>query len=163
MFQLQPGPRELSGRHRGLAESDQILREVRVSDVLIVRVIQKYYPDWEPPPDRGREWAKTTCPFHGDTRPSASISFQHNAFKCYACPVKGSAAGIIKLKEEVSYAEAQRLAEEISGGSHEPVPRKSSGESRRAVFGDARPDRPEHQGGRRKVPPRVRRRPTFGA
>ncbi|WP_419719736.1 CHC2 zinc finger domain-containing protein [Mycobacterium avium] len=134
-----------------------------MDEPLIVKVIRRYYPDWDPPRDTGREWLKCLCPFHGDGRPSAAISLQHNAFKCYACPVKGSAAGIIKLKEEVSYAEAQRLAEEISGGSHEPVPRKSSGESRRAVFGDTRPDRPQHPGGRRKVPPRVRRRPTFRA
>ncbi|WP_225343256.1 CHC2 zinc finger domain-containing protein [Mycobacterium avium] len=130
---------------------------------MIVETIQLLYPDWEPPKDTGRAWAKTLCPFHAESVPSASISFKHDAFNCFACGVKGDWRKLLKEQKGLSRAEIDRLAEEISGGSHEPVSRKSSGESRRAVFGDTRPDRPQHPGGRRKVPPRVRRRPTFGA
>ncbi|WP_131810143.1 CHC2 zinc finger domain-containing protein [Mycolicibacterium mucogenicum] len=124
----------------------------------IVAVIRSYFPGWDPPEDNGKTWIKVCCPFHGESRASSSISFEHNAFNCFACGVKGDAASIIRQQEKVSRAEAERRAAEVSGGSHKPVPPKSRRKSGRRVFGGpgSVPVQPEG----RKVPSGVRSRPT---
>ncbi|WP_225601387.1 CHC2 zinc finger domain-containing protein [Mycobacterium avium] len=129
---------------------------------LIVKVIRRYFPDWEPPEDK-HEWNKCLCPFHGETRKSAVVSFTHNAFKCFACPAKGSAVRIIKQQEGVSLAEANRLAEDLPEGGNQPVSPEPPRVPRRRVFGDPGSHVPEHPRTGRKVPPRVRRRPFAGA
>ncbi|ALF01028.1 DNA primase [Mycobacterium phage Wooldri] len=127
---------------------------------LIVKVIHRYHPEWEPPRQGRSDWMKTRCPFHGDETPSASISFKHNAFRCFACPVKGSAVAIIKEQEEVSYAEAKRIAEELSPGGDGTIPAQPSRQSRRRVFGDKGSGVSQHQGRPGQVHARVRGRST---
>lgn len=102
---------------------------------LIVAVIHRWYDDWKPPRDTGKEWVACLCPFHGDTRPSASVSFQNNAFACYACGVKGDALSLIRRREGVSHKRANEIAEAISEGSDIEIPRKPSGKPRRRTFG----------------------------
>ncbi|ASR77202.1 DNA primase [Mycobacterium phage MyraDee] len=131
-----------------------------MSDSLIVMTIHKYYPGWDPPKDTGREWISCLCPFHGDSNKSASVSFKNDAFRCFACPVKGDAIAIIRLQEEVTFAEALRITEELSPGSHRAVPAKHGGKSSRRVFGDPGSSVPQHQARDGQVPPRVRGRPT---
>jgi DNA primase len=99
---------------------------------LITRVIWRYHPEWEPPEDKA-EWNKCLCPFHGETRKSAVVSFQHNAFKCFACDVKGDAVSIIKQQEGGPRAAANRVAESLGG---EPQTKRQKPKRRRAVFGD---------------------------
>ncbi|GAA1585698.1 CHC2 zinc finger domain-containing protein [Nocardia ninae] len=104
----------------------------------IVSAIQRYYPDWIPPEDR-QTYNKCLCPFHGESRPSASISFEHNRFNCFACGASGDAIDIIRHQEEgISFAEAKRLAADLSPGRddsvRESVPRQPS----RRVFGQPR-------------------------
>lgn len=103
----------------------------------IVTVIRHYFPGWEPPRDNGYAWVKCLCPFHGESRPSASISFQVNAFKCHACEVRGNYVTVIMRQEEVSYAKAKRIAEEIASGSDGALPQDAPRQSSRRVFGEA--------------------------
>ncbi|ANA87098.1 DNA primase [Gordonia phage Strosahl] len=121
----------------------------------IKQAILRYYPDWEPPEDQ-HEWNKTCCPFHGDENPSAAVSYDNDAFNCMACGVKGDVISIIRHEEkEVSFAEAKRIAAELSVGGNNPVPARSAGKPGRRVFGQS--------GDRRQssaVRPGVRRRPT---
>jgi DNA primase len=102
---------------------------------MIKEAIQRYYPDWDPPPDH-REWNKCLCPFHGESTPSAAISYDLEAFNCFACDVAGDAISIIRHEEEVSFAEAKRIAESISVGGHNPVQRKRARKPSRRVFGE---------------------------
>lgn len=105
---------------------------------LIVLTIQKYHPQWEPPDDTGREWLSVKCPFHGDDSPSASVSFQHNAFRCFACPAKGDVIALIKQQEEVDYSEALRISEAISPRSGGTIQAKPARKPSRKVLGDTR-------------------------
>ncbi|QIS16467.1 CHC2 zinc finger domain-containing protein [Nocardia arthritidis] len=103
----------------------------------IVQVIRKYYPEFEAPDDRGREWIKALCPFHGESHPSASISYTNNAFICRACGVKGDVYSIIMHEEGVGFAEAKRLSEKIAPGGNESVRSEPRRKSSRRVFGES--------------------------
>ncbi|AOS48098.1 DNA primase [Mycobacterium phage Kerberos] len=103
----------------------------------IAEVIQRYYPDWEPPPDH-YEWNKCLCPFHGDETPSAAVSYDLQGFNCLACGVRGDVISIIRHEEEVSFAEAVRIAEGLSVGGNIPVQRKPARKPSRRVFGESR-------------------------
>ncbi|QBJ00270.1 DNA primase [Mycobacterium phage Pharaoh] len=108
-----------------------------MSDSPIARAILRYYPDWDPPEDTGREWIKCLCPFHGEETPSAAVSYDLQGFNCMACSVRGDAISIIRHEEkEVTFAEAQRIAEGLSVGSDIPVPRKPARKPSRRVFGE---------------------------
>ncbi|WP_084206624.1 CHC2 zinc finger domain-containing protein [Segniliparus rugosus] len=96
---------------------------------LIAEVITHYFPEWEPPADRGHEWARCLCPFHGEDNPSAAVSYRLEAFNCLACGMKGDAIGIVMKHKEVSYSRARRIVEEIGG----QIPSKPAGEPRRGV------------------------------
>jgi len=106
---------------------------------LIARVNQRYHPEWEPPEDTGQEWISTRCPFHGDGIASAGISYRYNAFRCLGCGVGGSAVWILKEREEVSYAEAKRLAKEVSPGIDSAVQPEPARKPSRRVFGEQGP------------------------
>ncbi|QBP29087.1 DNA primase [Mycobacterium phage Scorpia] len=133
-----------------------------MSDAAIVRLIKRYYPDWEPPKVSASRWQSCLCPFHGDEQPSASISVQYNAFNCFVCGVKGDLIKLIREREGVTFAEAKRIAEELSEGSDGQVQAQPPRQSRRRVFGDARPsDFLSGSSSRnRQVHARVRGRPT---
>lgn len=102
---------------------------------LIARVIQHYYPDWDPPADY-RVWNKCRCPFHGDTTPSAALSYDLSGFNCFACGVRGDEISIIRHEEGVDFAEAVRIAASLSVGSDYEVPRKPPRKPSRRVFGE---------------------------
>ncbi|AOZ62892.1 DNA primase [Rhodococcus phage Partridge] len=129
-------------------------------DTLIVQVIQRYFEDWEPPMDTGREWISVACPFHGETRPSAAVSYEHNAYRCFACSTKGDAIALIRHMEEVSFAEAVRITEELSPGGNNKVRTGSTRLAGRRVH--SKPGVPRTVGGglNREVPSRLRGRPA---
>lgn len=102
---------------------------------MIAEAIQRYYPDWDPPPNY-REWNKCLCPFHGESVPSAAVSYDLDGFNCFACDVRGDAISIIRHMEEVNFAEAKRIAEEISVGGNQPVQRKPARKPSRRIFGE---------------------------
>lgn len=101
---------------------------------MIIEAIQRYHPEWDPPPDH-KEWNKCLCPFHGEEIPSAAVSYDLDGFNCFACDVRGDAVSIIRHEEEVSFAEAFRIAESLSVGGNQPVQRKPARKSSRRVFG----------------------------
>ncbi|QFG11572.1 DNA primase [Mycobacterium phage BogosyJay] len=102
----------------------------------IALAIQRYYPDWEAPEDNGRDWIKCLCPFHGESRASAAISYDLQGFNCMGCNVRGDVISIIRHEEEVTFAEAKRIAESLSVGSHIPVQVKPARKPSRRVFGE---------------------------
>ncbi|QIS05903.1 hypothetical protein F5X71_29555 [Nocardia brasiliensis] len=122
----------------------------------IAAAIQRYFPGWEPPED-WNTYNKTLCPFHGETRPSASISFEHNRFHCFACGVSGDAIDIIRSQEDMTFAAAQRLAAELSPGGDDPVRESVPQQPSRRIFGRPGPDRSGSRGPG-PVSARVRRR-----
>ncbi|QGJ88854.1 DNA primase [Mycobacterium phage Yecey3] len=101
----------------------------------IALAILRYHPDWEPPPDTG-EWNKCLCPFHGESRASAAISYDLQGFNCMGCNVRGDVISIIRHEEEVTFAAAKRIAENLSVGGHAPVQVKPSRKPSRRVFGE---------------------------
>lgn len=105
-----------------------------MNDSPISAVILRYYPDWEPPADT-REWCRCLCPFHGESNPSAAVSYDNQAFKCLACGVQGDVISIIRHEEEVTFAEAVRIAESLSLGGDVHVQGKPPRKPSRRVFG----------------------------
>lgn len=99
---------------------------------LIYRLLTKWFPDWEAPAHR-KEWNICLCPFHDESRPSASVNYRAQAFVCRACDWKGDAIALIKRKEECSFADAKRYAEEISGREYKTVSPKPTGKPRRGI------------------------------
>lgn len=104
----------------------------------IVMLLRTWFPDWEPPRSQ-RLWAPCLCPFHAETRASASISLELNAFTCHGCAMKGGIVGLIMRKEGLKFDEAQRYATEVLDGSYVEIPRKSTRKPSRRVFGKPRP------------------------
>lgn len=128
---------------------------------LIVLVLQRYYEGWQPPRDTGRQWISCKCPAHGDDSPSASVSFQFNAFKCHSCTYKGDAIALIKTEEGMTYREALELATQLAPGSYRELPPKPGRKSWGDLPSDEVPSVPvDHPRDGRKVPSRVRGRPT---
>jgi hypothetical protein len=125
---------------------------------LIAAVILRYHPEWVPPADNGRRWIQTLCPFHGDTVPSAAISYEYDAFRCLACEAGGTAIGMIKNEEGGTYAEAVRIAEEIIAGSNGAIPRRTPRQPRRRVSWDEGFDSEVDTSGSGEVPAGLRGR-----
>ncbi|WP_410432340.1 hypothetical protein [Mycolicibacterium aichiense] len=65
------------------------------------------------------------------------MSYDNQGFNCMACGVRGDAISIIRHEEEVSFAEAKRIAESLSVGGNHPVPKKPARKSSRRVFGES--------------------------
>lgn len=99
----------------------------------VVRVIQKYHPEWKPPPDKGL-WNKCICPFHNESRASAGLSHRLDSFSCLGCGLKGNSITLIQRIERCSYGEAARIAEEVSSGSNRQIPQKPARKPSRSVF-----------------------------
>jgi hypothetical protein len=60
---------------------------------------------------------KVLCPFHGDTRPSASLDFDKQRFTCFACGVAGDAVDLLVQTEGLSISAAVDRAEAIAGSA----------------------------------------------
>ncbi|WAB09302.1 DNA primase [Streptomyces phage Stella] len=60
-------------------------------------------------------WYAYKCPFHGDRSASASVNTILNVFVCHTCDMKGNATQLIMKKENCSYVDALRRAEEVAG------------------------------------------------
>lgn len=69
-------------------------------------------------------WQKIKCPFHDDGHASAGLSLGQNLFVCHGCGVKGNAFNVIKVYEGVTYREAIKIAEGITGASYQLVRNK---------------------------------------
>lgn len=70
---------------------------------------------------QGHGQANIRCPFHSDTHQSGSANLDSNIYICFACGVQGNSLQIIASQERVDIREAKRIAERITGESHEEV------------------------------------------
>ena len=59
-------------------------------------------------------WVKMKCCFHDDSHASAAVNIEENAFKCFACDVKGDVYDIIMDQEGLDFVKAVKFAEEFS-------------------------------------------------
>lgn len=124
----------------------------------ILKVLEHY--GWDGAHDEDVEhWQPVLCPFHPDTRSSASLSLEYDAFNCNGCGVKGNSVTLIMREEEMSYTAAKRYAEEILGGSLPEISRTTPRAQRRRVFGRPGSD----SGSDQPVPARRRRKPFSGS
>ena len=71
-------------------------------------------------------WQKIKCPFHDDAHASAGVSTKEGIFVCHGCGIKGNAINIVMEVEGKKYYEAIKIAEGITGESHEALLRKST-------------------------------------
>ena len=60
---------------------------------------------------------KIRCPFHDDSRPSASVDFTNNRFICWACGVSGDALDLLVNQEGISLSAAVDRAEALAGSA----------------------------------------------
>lgn len=59
---------------------------------------------------------KILCPFHSERNPSATIDWDKQRFRCFACGVAGDAVDLWQTEGGLTRAAARDRAEEISGG-----------------------------------------------
>src|SRR5882672_3577633 len=102
---------------------------------MIAEVLESYGADVP----RGYGWKALRCPFHPDSRASASVHIGDGLFKCHACDIKGNAVQVIMRHEGVSYADAVERAQSLSRDGDEHIPsgadrvRRGYGVSREAI------------------------------
>ena len=80
----------------------------------MMRQVLEYY-GFNVPTQEG----KLRCEFHDDEHPSATWS--EKSYRCFGCGVRGTPVGLIMSQEGVSWSEALRIAEGLSGGVDKPV------------------------------------------
>ena len=95
------------------------LREMDLNEVKkinLISFIKKRYHDVVIASEKENK-ATCICPFHDDSSPSMSISFEHGAwlFNCFACKKAGSIIDFIMAKENSSFEEALVIANEELG------------------------------------------------
>ena len=61
------------------------------------------------------------CPFHNDSRASASFNTRQNIFNCFACGMQGNSIQIIARQERCDIREAKSIAEGITGEGNDQV------------------------------------------
>jgi hypothetical protein len=125
------------------------------AEELIVRVIHRAHPDWEPPKDTGRTWIACLCPYHGDEHKSAAVSFEYDSFFCFVCEMGGDVIKVIRQKEGVSYSEAKSIAEGLAVGDSGDIPAGPAGITGRRLSSGTRSART----GGQPVRPGIRGRP----
>lgn len=111
--------------------------------------------------DPGGGRMKCICPFHDESRPSASVDLDKQRFRCFACQVQGDAIDIIMQQEGLDFIGAAKFLEEnfgierkkISSGSGSRPRRSSLFVANRGSRSDAGNDRGVHARRRR---PRLR-------
>ncbi len=77
---------------------------------------------------KGKDWF-TSCPFHGDDKPSLSIDPTNNLFHCLGCGEKGNALQLVQKMENISFP----AAFEKLGGS-KPNSKKINGNGKKTVI-----------------------------
>ena len=124
-------------------------------DSLIYKLFCEWFEDWEPP-DNDREWNKMLCPFHGERRPSSSISYDNDAFVCRSCDVTGDALTLIMREEDCGFQDAIARAESLLDRSYTKIQAKSAKKSGTRVFGEAKAPDPRKPRGTFTFPDWIR-------
>lgn len=100
---------------------------------MIKAVLEHYFPYWDSPEDYGNTWESCECPVHDDNTPSASVSYELDAFNCHSCGYSGDYLKVIEQEEGCNFVEAQRVAAGIAEERGIEVPRESRRKPRRGV------------------------------
>lgn len=82
--------------------------------------------------------AKIKCPFHEDSRPSATYDTEKNSFKCFSCPKQGDSIQLIREEENLGFKDALKFAEEhewYSGSTVSSTAFQREGQTRPGVLG----------------------------
>jgi DNA primase len=69
-------------------------------------------------PEGRRGWITIRCAFHGDKVKSARLNTENGGFRCFGCDMAGDVYSIIMKKEGVTFNEAIKIAERITGESN---------------------------------------------
>lgn len=69
-------------------------------------------------------WVSVRCVFHNDHVKSARLNIDLGGFRCFACDMAGDVYSIIMKREGVTYGEALKVAERITGESNGELRRK---------------------------------------
>lgn len=101
---------------------------------LILSILMMINPSWDPPRNDQREWTPCLCPFHDEEVKSAAVSFEHNAFRCFACGVKGSAITLLMKHKRLGYKDAVDYAKRFDEAGGVGVPQGTARKPRRRVF-----------------------------
>lgn len=97
--------------------------------------------------NEGPGWRKIRCQSgdHSDRNPSCSINYDIGRIKCFGCDFRGDAISVVRHYEEgITYADAVKRCEEITGGSdgalrstsssRGSVPRRQRDNSERRIY-----------------------------
>lgn len=95
-------------------------------------------------------WQSVRCAFHNDHVKSARLNIDNGGFRCFACDMAGDVYSLIMKREGVTYGEALKIAERITGESNGELRRKPKRST--SVSGESRYNR----GNSAYVPPRLR-------
>jgi DNA primase len=103
-----------------------VVRKTRVEKFPIAPILESLGQHVPPGSKRGR--VKVKCVFHDDAVASATIDFDNNRFRCFACDESGDAVELIMRHEGVKFATALERCEDITGSQKSTV-RKEPGSS----------------------------------
>lgn len=84
---------------------DELKRSIPIATVL------KHYGG-QTPPEFSHEWQAMCCPFHKDTRPSASVNYRKQRFVCHTCDVSGDVVDLVSTQEGLSTKQAMEFLRE---------------------------------------------------
>lgn len=83
------------------------------------RVLTHYFRERGTPalvvaPDiREDKWEKAHCPFHKDTKASASVNWGKSRFRCHACDISGDAIDFVMEQENLAFRDAMEWIEAL--------------------------------------------------
>lgn len=58
-------------------------------------------------------WEKAHCPFHKDSKASASVNWGKSRFRCHACDISGDAIDLVMEQENLQFREAMEWIEAL--------------------------------------------------
>lgn len=71
-----------------------------------------------------RRWVRVRCPWHLDRTPSAALSYELNAFRCFSCDRAGNSVTLTMAEEGLDAREAvEWLSERFGADDGVPAPR----------------------------------------
>lgn len=83
--------------------NNELINEIR-NNIDIVEVISNYLPLTK----SGKNYFGV-CPFHDDTNPSMSVSYEKQIYKCFSCGATGNVFTFVSEYEHISFIEAVKL------------------------------------------------------
>lgn len=97
----EKGVRKPKQRRRSLADVKR--------DLPITRVLRYYGLDFR---GTGADWQPVICPFHPDTKPSASINIYSQRFRCHVCDMGGDVIDVVAAAEGLETKDAMEWIEQ---------------------------------------------------